>query len=78
MTITAARLDAQAIYQGMDTLDHPAQLTDRHLPQITACDLPAGLYQWVPDARNPYGGAFWLKSWVDKATAECRAQREGA
>lgn len=77
MTLRAALLDGRDIYQGIVEIE-PGQLTDRHLPQIAECDLPVGKYQWVPNPANPYGGAFWLKSWVDKVTAECRGQLRSA
>lgn len=61
MTLKAALLDEQGIFLTIDTLKSKAQLTDRHLPQITHCDLPPGRYRWVPtpdDQTNPYGGQF--------------------
>lgn len=45
-------------------MDDVAQPTDRHLPQITECDLPPGRYKWVPDPENPSGGAFWEMRWL--------------
>ena len=60
----AALLDApaasgQGIYVRMVEIEADA-LTDRHLPQITSCDLPSKEYVWLPDDNpsNPYGGAF--------------------
>lgn len=50
-----AVLDADGVYIGMEEVDTP---TARHLPQITACDLPPGEYAWQVDAGNPYGGEF--------------------
>ena len=50
-----AVLDAAGVFIGMEEVDTP---TARHLPQITACDLPAGEYAWQPDGANPYGGEF--------------------
>jgi len=72
MTIKVALLDESGVYLRMDELADESQLTDRHVPRITACDLPAGEYRWVPDERknaagemlNPYGGAFWQVSWL--------------
>ena len=57
--IKAALLDAEGNYLGMVELAHQGLITERHLPQITACDLAPGEYRWVPDAGNPFGGAFW-------------------
>jgi hypothetical protein len=62
MSIKAALLDEQGIFLGIDELTDAGQLTDRHLPLITECDLPSGRYRWVPaevTKNNPYGGAFW-------------------
>jgi hypothetical protein len=43
----------------------PDEITDRHVPSITECDLPRGRYVWIPggDPRNTYppneyGGTF--------------------
>ncbi|HYH68336.1 MAG TPA: hypothetical protein VD866_26825 [Urbifossiella sp.] len=44
-TVRAAKLDEAGVYVGMETLD-PGELTDRHLPQVTDCDLPPGRYRW--------------------------------
>lgn len=49
--LKCAVLDERGVYLGMQDVDDPSDLTDRHLPQITQCDLPAGLYVWVPDDR---------------------------
>jgi hypothetical protein len=60
MTMTAIRcalIDERGIYQGMTEIDE-SELGPQHLPTITDCDLPAGQYQWVVDAGNPYGGKF--------------------
>ena len=57
----AALLDEKGIFIGMDETESPGP---RHLPQITNCDLPAGKYVWVPDDRNPVGGAFWPVDWL--------------
>lgn len=65
MTIKAALLDEQGLYLRMDELAE-ADLTERHVPTIKACDLPAGQYRWVPDERNPYGGAFWPMKWLTR------------
>lgn len=59
MTIKAALLDEQGIFLRIDELKSKSALTDRHLPAITECDLPAGRYVWLADDANPYGGAFW-------------------
>lgn len=61
MTISAALLDAEGNFLRMDSLTSEKDLTDRHLPQITSCDLPAGVYRWVPSedrATFPQGGSF--------------------
>lgn len=76
MTIRCALLDAADVYVGMVDVDDPADLTDRHLPQITACDLPGGEYRWQADAGNPYGGAF--VALPERVRAAARAAREGA
>jgi hypothetical protein len=47
------------------------QLTDRHVPTITECDLPAGEYVWLPHDRNTYGGEFYPRK-----TLEIRAEDE--
>lgn len=65
MSVKAALLDAQGIYLRMEELADESQLTDRHLPTITSCDLPAGKYQWIADVRNPYGGSFFEVEWLD-------------
>jgi hypothetical protein len=57
MTLKAALLDERGVYLRMDELADPALLTALHLPQITACDQPAGRYKWVEDAATSYGGA---------------------
>jgi len=57
--IVCAHLDADNTFIGMVTLANEGQLTDRHLRQITECDLPIGLYRWIADEGNAYGGAFW-------------------
>ena len=59
MTIKAALLDEQGIFLCIDELVDAGDLTDRHLPQITECDLPPNRYFWQADDANPYGGAFW-------------------
>jgi hypothetical protein len=59
MSIKAALLDEQGIFLCIDELTDAGQLTDRHLPAITECDLPSGRYFWKADDTNPYGGAFW-------------------
>ncbi len=57
MTIKAALLDAPAAsgrgkYLGMDELADESALTENHVPEITECDLPPGLYVWEPDKRT--------------------------
>lgn len=77
MTIKAALLDERGIYLRMDELEDLSQLTERHLPSITSCDLEAGLYVWIPDDRlrpdgtliNIYGGAFWEIAWLKRTAA---------
>lgn len=62
MTIKAALLDEQGIFLRIDEVADEAALTERHLPQITTCDLPPGRYRWIAqpdDKTNPYGGSFW-------------------
>jgi hypothetical protein len=59
----AALLDAPAasgkgIYLRMDELE-AAQLTDRHVATIHACDLPPNEYVWLPHGENIYGGEFF-------------------
>ncbi len=61
MRIKAALLDEQGIFLRVDELDDESQLTDRHLPTITECDLPPGRYRWIADRtdkNNVYGGFF--------------------
>jgi hypothetical protein len=41
-----ALLDDKGVYQGMVEYTHPSELTDKHLPEIDACDLPLGKYYW--------------------------------
>ena len=53
-----AVLDANGVFIGMEEVADPVDLTDRHLPSITECDLPPGEYAWHPDPDNPYGGEF--------------------
>lgn len=81
MTLLAALIDADGVFLRMEELADPRQLTARHLPQITACDLPAGKYKWVADARNPYGGAFWSLEWLkriedDRAAVRAALEKE--
>lgn len=59
MTIKAALLDENGVYLKIAEVADASQLGERHLPGITACDLPPGQYRWVPDPRNPMGGSFW-------------------
>lgn len=44
--IRAARLDGRGVYQGMDEFDALEDLTARHIPEVTDCDLPPGKYRW--------------------------------
>lgn len=66
MTLRAALIDANGVFLRMDELADPREMTARHLPQITDCDLPSGKYKWVPDPMNPYGGAFWDLAWLKR------------
>lgn len=79
--IRCAQIDAQGVYQGMVEVE-PAQLTDRHLPTITECDLPAGEYRWVPEPvtdANPFGGKFVpLRFEAVQAKLAAQAEREAA
>lgn len=64
MTIAAALLDENGIYLRMDYLEDMTQLTERHLPTITSCDLPPGKYKWIwQEQNNPYGGYFEDVGW---------------
>ena len=47
--ITAARLDADGYFAGMDELPE-TELTERHLPNVSECDLPPGKYRWIDGA----------------------------
>ena len=86
MSIKAALLDERGVYLRMDELEDRSELTDRHLPSITACDLPAGRYVWIKDDRlrrdgtliNIYGGAFWEIAWLKRVTATREAALEEA
>lgn len=77
MTITAALLDERGVFLRMDEVENLAALTDRHLPQIVECDLPAGQYLWIPDTRkrpdgrkvNVYDGAFHEVAWLRRLAA---------
>lgn len=74
--IRCAQLDAQGVYQGMVEVE-PAQLTDRHLPTITECDLPAGEYRWQADPANAFGGKFVpLRFEAVQAKLAAQAERE--
>jgi hypothetical protein len=44
-TVKAALLDDKDVYLRIDELP-PEELTDRHLPHITECDLPPFEYRW--------------------------------
>jgi hypothetical protein len=63
--VRAALLNERGIYLRMDELEDASQLTERHLPQITFCDLPPGEYRWIADEKNPEGGAFWPIKWLE-------------
>lgn len=52
-----ALLNDQNVFVGMVDVAE-AELTDRHLPQIKACDLEPGKYRWIAHDRNEYGGEF--------------------
>lgn len=79
--IRCAHLDAQGVYQGMVEIE-PAQLTDRHLPTITECDLPPGEYRWQAEPvseANAFGGKFVpLKFDAIQAKLAAQAEREAA
>lgn len=57
-TIRAALLDAPAAsgrgkYTGViDELPDESALTENHVPEITQCDLPAGVYIWEPERKS--------------------------
>ena len=63
----AALLDVRGVYLRMDEVE---QLTEHHLPQITACDLPPGRYLWVPSESSEHGGAFWDLDWLRQICAD--------
>lgn len=89
MTVRAALLTAPAasgkgLFVRVDELVDASQLTDRHVPSITVCDLPPERYLWIPDERtrpgdgslmNEYGGAFWDLPWM-REMAKHRAKAE--
>ena len=68
MTIKAALLDERGVYLRMDEVESAAQLTARHVPSVTSCDLKPGEYLWIASSnpKNPYGGAFWPLAWLDR------------
>jgi hypothetical protein len=87
MTTRAALLDEQGVYLRMDELTDPADLTVRHLPQITACDLQSGQYVWLPKGAplapeiaaavgaardNEYGGAFFALKWLARVERDAK------
>jgi hypothetical protein len=78
MTIRAALLDADGVFLRIDELADASQITDRHLARITACDLPPGEYRWIPDTKNPFGGAFWPLAWLARLEADRLAVEEAA
>ena len=47
-----ALLNDDLVFIGM--VDHPGEagLTPNHLPEVTACDLPANQYVWEPNAKT--------------------------
>lgn len=58
MKIRAALLDEHGVFLRMDELADASQLTERHLPTITECDLPPGEYIWIAHGKNRAGGTF--------------------
>lgn len=58
--IKAALLDKDDLYIRIDTLNSEAELTDRHLPQITSCDLEPYRYKWIrsESEKTEFGGSF--------------------
>jgi hypothetical protein len=55
--LKVALLDPKSrIYLGMVEVVNVDPLI--HLPQITECDLPPGMFRWQEDCGNPFGGAF--------------------
>lgn len=73
MTVLAALLDENGVYLSMEALEDASQLTERHLPQITFCDLPPGKYRWIADEKNPEGGAFWPVKWLERVARDKQA-----
>ncbi|MCS7002800.1 MAG: hypothetical protein NZ518_08125 [Dehalococcoidia bacterium] len=49
--VRCALLDERDVYLGMVEVEED-RLTDRHLPEITDCDLPRGEYRWDREART--------------------------
>lgn len=49
--IKAALHDADWIYQGIVEVAK-SELTNRHLPEVTECDLLPGQYKWDPEQRT--------------------------
>jgi hypothetical protein len=81
MGIRAALLDrpalsGQGIFLKIDEVADESALTERHLPAVKECDLPPGQCVWVPttNGANPYGGAFWFVSVLERLSPEHRAQ----
>jgi hypothetical protein len=85
--VRAALLDENGVYLRMDTLADPGLLTSRHLPQITACDLPPGKYRWIAHGAqvspeiaralgsmcdNECGGAFVPINWLERVEQDAR------
>lgn len=52
-----AEIDANGVFLGMVEVEED-ELTARHLPQISECDLKPREYGWIADAASPYGGCF--------------------
>jgi hypothetical protein len=76
MTIKAALLDESGVFLRMDELAGEGDLTDRHLPEVTECDLPPGLYRWIPSAelaRFPQGGTFVPLRFIEEQEKNARA-----
>jgi hypothetical protein len=76
MSVKAALLDKDGVFLRIDELASEANLTERHLPQITHCDHQSGEYRWVPDARNPSGGSFESIAWRERVEETKRKAAE--
>lgn len=74
-TITCARVDADGVYQGMETLER-VDLTALHIQTVTECDLAPGLYRWVAHDGNAFGGEFKSVKWLEaQARLDAAAER---